>query len=78
MGTINVGVGTSNSGPFTNVYTNTGNNGSSWQEITADLTSYVGQTVYIEYEYTSGSSYTGDLAIDYINITRLGLFLQLV
>ena len=54
IGTINVGVGTSSFGPFTTVYTNSGALGNSWQQITADLTNYVGQTIYIQFDYIYG------------------------
>ena len=31
----------------------------------------MGQTVYIEYDYTSGNNFTGDIAIDNISVTKV-------
>lgn len=77
IGTLNVGVSTSSSGPFTTEYTVTGQQQTSgsdpWTLVTVDLSSYTGQTVYIEYDYTgtTGSNYyTGDIAIDNILVTK--------
>jgi hypothetical protein len=73
IGTLNVGVGTSATGPFTQVFTSTGAvqaaQGDPWQNVGVRLDSYVGQTIYVKFEYTSGTSFTGDLALDLIEVT---------
>ncbi|MDR9442754.1 MAG: choice-of-anchor J domain-containing protein, partial [Schleiferiaceae bacterium] len=73
MGTLDVGVGTSPSGPFTTVFTQNGQLQSSesdpYQNVGVRLDSYVGQTIYLQFDYTSGSSFTGDIAIDELEVT---------
>ena len=42
-----------------------------WYQVGVDLTSYVGQTVYVSFTYargTTGISYEADLAIDYVQV----------
>ena len=73
IGTLNVGVGTSAAGPFTNVFSNTGqiqmDDIDPWTHVGIDVTSYLGQQIYIEFSYGgTGSSYTGDLAIDMVQL----------
>ena len=73
IGTLTVGVGTSASGPFTPVFTRSGavqaQQGDPWQNVGVRLDSYVGQTIYVQFSYTSGTSFTGDLAIDQLEIS---------
>lgn len=74
MGTLDVGVSTSAAGPFTNVWTNTGQlqaaNGDPWQNAGVNLDAYVGQTIYLEFFYTmNGTGFTQDIAIDLVEVT---------
>jgi len=74
MGTLNVGVGTSPTGPFTNVFTWTGQFQNAetdpWINVGADLTPFLGQTIYLEFEQThSGVSFEGDMAIDLVEVS---------
>lgn len=74
MGTLDVGIGTSASGPFSSVFTWTGQyqqSGSDvWQNIGVDLTSYIGQTIYIQLsQIDSVSGFTGDMSIDLFQIS---------
>lgn len=72
IGTLNIGASTSASGPFTNLFSNTG----AYQAAQADpfvnpgidLTSYLGQTIYIEIEYLTNGSFAGDIAVDLMEI----------
>ena len=73
MGTLNVGVSNSPTGPFTTVFTQVGQlqtaAGDAWVPFNVNLSAYVGQTIYIEFENTgSGTSYTGDMSIDFIRV----------
>ena len=73
IGTLNVGVGTSPSGPFTTEFSWTGQFQSSatqaWANIGVDLTAYLGQQIYIEFSYAAiGTSFYGDLAIDLVEV----------
>ena len=75
INTLDVGVSTSATGPFTSLYTWTGpyqaDELDPWYQVGVDLTSYVGQTVYVSFTYargTTGISYEADLAIDYVQV----------
>ena len=71
IGTLDVGVSTSATGPFTSVFTSTGEvQGPTdpWAQIGVDMSSYVGQAVYVGFTYIKGASYTGDLAIDLVEV----------
>lgn len=72
MGTLDVGVGTSASGPFTNVFNWSGQYQSSsadpWVNVGVNLDAYVGQTIYLEFFFTKGSSFDGDMAIDLVEV----------
>ena len=75
INTLDVGVSTSATGPFTNLYTWSGQYQTDeldpWYQVGVDLTSYVGQTVYVAFTYTRGTAgvgYEADLAIDYVQV----------
>ncbi|MFK5878608.1 MAG: T9SS type A sorting domain-containing protein [Flavobacteriaceae bacterium] len=81
MGTLNVGVGTSSSGPFTTEMTWSGQYQSAstdpWFKVGVDLTAYIGQIIYIEFEFTGAGGFQGDMAIDLVEVsvcdTALGI-----
>ncbi|MDA9666091.1 fibronectin type III domain-containing protein, partial [Bacteroidota bacterium] len=72
IGTLDVGIGTSVSGPFTSVFNYTGqiqtDNTDPWTSVGVDLTSYIGQQIYVAFDYTDGGGFNGDIAIDSINV----------
>jgi hypothetical protein len=73
MGTLNVGVSTSASGPFTTVMTSIGQlqtaGSDVWQNVGADLSAYIGQTIYIQFSQSHFVSYEGDMSIDLVEVT---------
>lgn len=73
MGTFNIGVGTSVSGPFTNVFSFSGDYqtaaADSFINIAVDLTPYIGQTIYLNLTNSAASTWHSDIAIDLIEIT---------
>lgn len=77
IGTMDVGVGTSATGPFTTVFTWSGQLQTSgndpWVNVQVDISSYVGQTIYLEFFNTDsvgvGSGFDGDIAIDLIEVS---------
>ena len=76
INTLDVGVSTSATGPFTNLYTWSGPYQAAstdpWYQVGVNLASYLGQTVYVSFTYTRGSaglSYQADIAIDYVQVT---------
>ncbi|MEJ6754756.1 MAG: hypothetical protein QNK57_06230, partial [Flavobacteriales bacterium] len=73
IGTLRVGASTSATGPFTELYSWSGQyqsgNPDPWYEVGVNMASYVGQMVYVSFTYergTTGVSYAADIAIDYI------------
>ncbi len=50
-----------------------GNQGNMWIQDTADLSAFIGETIVIRFRATTGNGFTGDLAIDDIQITTLPL-----
>lgn len=73
MGTLNVGVSNSASGPFNTIFTQDGQlqstAGAAWIPVGISLNAYIGQTIYIEFSNTgSGSSYQGDMSIDFLRV----------
>ncbi len=79
MGTLNVRVGSSASGPFTTLYTFSGefqtSGAEAWIPIGVNLDAYLGQVIYIEFNHTgTGTGYSGDMSIDYLRIETCGSF----
>jgi hypothetical protein len=73
IGTLNVGVGTTATGPFTTEFSWTGQYQTSatqaWEHIGVDLTAYLGQQIYIEFSYAAaGPNFYGDMAIDLVQV----------
>ena len=72
IGTLEVGVGNTPAGPFNTIFTSTGqiqsSNGDPYQNVGINIANYIGQQIYLSFTYTSGSTFTGDIAIDLIEI----------
>ena len=75
IGSLNVGVSTSSTGPFTNIFNTTGQvqtPSDPWTQVGVNLTNYVGQQIYVAFTYardiTGATSYQGDLAIDLVEV----------
>ena len=72
MGTLSVGISNNQAGPFNTIFTNTGeiqtSNNDPYQNVGIDLSNYIGQQIYLSMDYIMGSSYTGDIAIDLIEV----------
>ncbi len=74
MGTLNVGVGTSPTGPFTNEFTWIGDlqtgSADDWANVGVDLTGYLGSVIYIQFtQYDTVGSFMGDMSIDELTVT---------
>ncbi|AXG69283.1 fibronectin type III domain protein [Kordia sp. SMS9] len=79
VGTLNVNVGTSPTGPFTNEYAWIGElqtaDTDAWVPIGIDLSAYLGQVIYIELSYGgAGTGFEGDLSIDFMRVETCGSF----
>lgn len=49
----------------------TGDQGNAWLSANVDLSAFAGEIIFIRFRATTGSGYTGDLAIDDINLNTL-------
>ncbi|MEM6514628.1 MAG: gliding motility-associated C-terminal domain-containing protein [Bacteroidota bacterium] len=79
IGTLNVGVSNSATGPFTNLFTWVGNlqitEDEAWVPIGINLDAYLGQVIYLEFSYGgAGNDFTGDMSIDQIRVESCGEF----
>ncbi|MDT8346523.1 MAG: fibronectin type III domain-containing protein [Flavobacteriaceae bacterium] len=78
IGIIDVEVGNSPTGPFTTEFSWTGQLQSAeadpYQNVGVDLTSYLGQIIYIRFNYRNWTTFEADLAIDLIEVSACGNF----
>lgn len=79
MGTLNVNIGNSPTGPFTNIYTWSGDlqtaDTDAWVPVGVNLDAYLGQVVYLEFSYGgAGTGFEGDLSIDLVRVESCGSF----
>ncbi|MFK7783188.1 FG-GAP-like repeat-containing protein [Psychroserpens sp.] len=79
MGTLNVNVGASASGPFTTLFSHTGelqtSENEGWVPVGVNLDAYLGQIIYIEFSHTgTGVGFAGDMSIDYVRVETCGTF----
>ncbi|EPR74501.1 hypothetical protein ADIWIN_0602 [Winogradskyella psychrotolerans RS-3] len=79
MGEFEVGVSTSISGPFTNVFTWTGqlqtSNSEAWVPVGVNLDAYLGQSIYLEFKNTRATfSGRADMSIDLVRVETCGTF----
>ena len=79
VGTLEVGVSTSSTGPFTSVFTFSGNyqtgSNDTWIPVGVDLTSYIGQNIYLGFTVYRlpvtnplGYAWSSDFAIDLVEV----------
>ena len=72
IGTLDVGVSTDGGVTFTNLLSWSGAYQSAsadpYVPVAIDLTSYLGQAIYVGFTYTKGASWSGDLAIDLVRV----------
>ncbi|AMC11333.1 hypothetical protein Lupro_08715 [Lutibacter profundi] len=74
MGTLDVEISTDGGSTYpTNLWSQTGevqtSSSDDWSQVTLDLTAYIGETIYIRFKGTTGSSYRSDMAIDNVSLT---------
>ena len=73
IGVLNVGVSTSATGPFATQFSfGPGQLQTDeldpYQNVGVNLDAFLGQTIYVQFEYIRGSTFTGDLAIDLVEV----------
>ncbi|MGH1385060.1 FG-GAP-like repeat-containing protein [Kordia sp.] len=79
MGSLDVKIGTSASGPFTTVFSLAGelqtSGSEAWVPVGVNLDTYLGQVIYIEFSHTgTGTGFHGDMSIDFVRVETCGSF----
>ncbi|WP_299894094.1 S8 family serine peptidase [uncultured Aquimarina sp.] len=69
MGSIAVEASTDEGATWTSIWSETGNQGNSWQTATIDLASYVGGGVQLRFNRITGSTWQADIAIDNVSLS---------
>lgn len=69
VGTIQLQVREDGSNTWTEVWSQSGNQGANWIEAIVDLSAYAGDTVQLRLRGTTNTSWQGDIAIDAFNIS---------
>ncbi len=69
MGTIDLEASNDNGLTWTSIWSQSGNQGNSWNTVNVDLTSYVGGSVQLRFNRITGSTWQADIAIDDISLT---------
>ncbi|AXT19725.1 choice-of-anchor D domain-containing protein [Flavobacteriaceae bacterium AU392] len=75
MGTLNVDVSTDNGATYpTTLFTRTGqqeqtSNGAAWTPVNIDLSAFIGQTIKLRFNGTTGPQFRSDMAIDNVSLT---------
>ncbi|HIC30888.1 MAG TPA: DUF5011 domain-containing protein [Flavobacteriaceae bacterium] len=72
MGSLALQASDNNGATWTNVWSQSGNQGNSWQTATVDLSAYVGGTVQLRFNGVTGTTWQGDMAVDAINLSTSG------
>ncbi|MEL6135544.1 MAG: choice-of-anchor J domain-containing protein, partial [Bacteroidota bacterium] len=69
MGTLRLQASTNGGSSWTTVWSLSGDQGTAWQAANVDLTTYAGNSdVTLRFFGTTGSSYTGDMCVDNLNL----------
>ena len=70
MGSLTVQVSTNNGSTWSgNQFSLSGDQGNSWQQATVNLSSWVGNTVQLRFQGTTGAGYRSDIALDDVQVT---------
>ncbi|WP_323787315.1 choice-of-anchor L domain-containing protein [Psychroserpens sp.] len=77
-GVMNVGVSNSATGPFTTLFTWSGelqtDGGQPWVPVGINLDAYLGQSIYVEFSHTGTGDFEGDMSIDLMRVETCGSF----
>lgn len=69
MGSFALEASTNNGTTWTSIWSQTGNQGNSWKTASVDLSAYVGNSVQLRFNRTTGSTWQADIAIDNVSLT---------
>ncbi|MEW7292276.1 M20/M25/M40 family metallo-hydrolase [Aquimarina sp. 2304DJ70-9] len=68
VGNLSVEASTDNGGTWTNVFSKSGSQGSSWNTASIDLSSYQSAPVQLRFNAVTGNSWQGDITIDDVSV----------
>lgn len=72
MGGLELSVSKDNGTTWTSVWSESGNQGNSWQSASVNLDAYAGESIQFWFNGTTGTTWQGDMAIDNIGLTTSG------
>ncbi|MDC7995896.1 choice-of-anchor J domain-containing protein [Altibacter sp. HG106] len=70
MGTFLLEVSDDDGGTWTPIWSQTGNQGNVWNTQSVDLSAYIGGSIQLRFNRTTGSTWQADIAIDNISLTN--------
>ncbi len=72
MGTMSVSVSSDVAGPWTDVFSWTGqlqtSGAEAWQPVGIDVSTYVGQTLFVRFIHTGTGGFNGDMSLDFVRV----------
>ena len=72
MGSISLEASDDDGATWTSLWSETGNQGNSWQTASVDLAAYVGGTVQLRFNRITGGTWQADIAIDGVSLSTSG------
>ncbi len=72
MGSFSLEASNDNGSSWVSLWSQTGNQGNQWNDVSIDLASYVGSSVQLRFNRTTGSTWQADIAVDNILVNTTG------
>jgi hypothetical protein len=72
MGSIDLEASNDNGNTWTSIWNQTGNQGNSWNTVSLDLATYVGDSIQLRFNRVTGGTWQADIAIDDVSLTTNG------
>ncbi len=69
MGSIAVDASTDEGATWTTIWSETGNKGNTWLDVSIDLAAYIGGGVQLRFNRITGSTWQADIALDNVSLT---------
>ncbi len=70
MGSFILEISTDDGTTWSNIWSQTGNQGNSWKTANVDLSSYIGSSIQLRFNRTTGATWQADIAIDNVVLTN--------
>ncbi len=72
IGTLTLEASSDNGATWSSVWSESGNQGNSWQSASADISSYTGAAVQLRFNGITSTSWSGDISIDDVRLSETG------